>query len=95
MGLRPLDKTLKPPETLIFSALIEQAKAPMRSVASGSARYTIASGGELAMSEQTGNRRRPHPKERHFLPGSSAGVSVPKRIDDRGVQAMREFPYAA
>jgi len=30
------------------------------------------------MSVQTGNSRKPHPKERHFLPGSSAGVSVPK-----------------
>ncbi len=77
------NKTLKPPETLTFSALIEQAKSPVRSVAIGSARYAIASAGEVAMSVQTGNRRRPHPKERHFLPGSSAGVSVPTRIDER------------
>jgi hypothetical protein len=68
MGLRPLDKTLKPPETLTFSAPIEQAKSPVRSVASGpSTQYVIASDGE-----------KNHPKERHFLPGSSAGVSVPK-----------------
>jgi hypothetical protein len=60
---------------LTFSAPIEQAKSPVRSVASGpSARYVIASGGEVAM----GNSRKPLPKERHFLPGSSAGVSVPK-----------------
>jgi hypothetical protein len=80
MGLRPLDKTLKPAETLTFSAPIEQAKSPTGSVASGpAARYVIASGGEVAMSSvQTGNSRKPHPKERHFLPGSSAGVSVPK-----------------
>jgi hypothetical protein len=79
MGLRPLDKTRKPPETLTFSAPIEQAKSPVRSVASGPpARYVIASGGDVAMSVQTGNSRKPHPKERHFLPGSSAGVSVPK-----------------
>jgi hypothetical protein len=34
MGLRPLDKTRKPPETLTFSAPIEQFKSPVRSVAS-------------------------------------------------------------
>jgi hypothetical protein len=81
MGLRPLDKTLKPAETLTFSPPIEQAKSPTGSVASGpAARYVIASGGEVAMSSvQTGNSRKPHhPKERHFLPGSSAGVCVPK-----------------
>jgi hypothetical protein len=79
MGLWPLDKTLKPPETLTFSAPIEQSKSPARSVASGpAARYVIASGSEVAMSVQTGNRRKPHPKERHCLPGSSAGVFVPK-----------------
>jgi hypothetical protein len=68
MGLRPLDKTRKPPDTVTVSAPIEQSKSPVRSVASGPpARYVIASGGEKT-----------HPKERHFLPGSSAGVSVPK-----------------
>jgi hypothetical protein len=78
MGLRLLDKTLKLPETSIFSAPIESS---VRSAASGSAaHYVIAPGGEVAMSVQTGNSRKPHPKERHFLPGSSAGVSVPKNL---------------
>src|SRR6202790_1531526 len=77
MGLRPLDKTLKPAETLTFSALIEQAKLPARIVASGSARYAIASGGEVAMSVQTGNRRGPHPK----------GAALPPRLERRGLRA--------
>ena len=77
MGLRPLDKTRKLPETLTFSALIEQAKSPARSVASGSARDAIAAVDEVAMLVQTGNRRGPHPQ----------GAALPPRLERRGLRA--------
>jgi hypothetical protein len=77
MGSRPLDKTLKLPETLTFSAPIEQSKSAVRSVASGSSvRYVIASGGEVAMSVQTGNRKRPQPK----------GAVLPPRLERRDLR---------
>jgi hypothetical protein len=46
-----LDKPLKLAETSTFSARTEHAKSSVRSAASGStARYVIASGGEVATS---------------------------------------------
>jgi hypothetical protein len=83
-SVRNLDKTLKLAETSTFSP-------PMFKDPASSARRTErATGRPRAMLlprvakyrcrciAKTGSSRNPHPQERHFLPGSSAGVSVPE-----------------
>src|SRR3984893_1704060 len=84
MCLRVLDKTPKLAETSTFSP--PRFKDP----ASSARRTERATGRPRAMLlpqvakyrcrciAKTGSSRNPHPQEPHFLPGSSAGVSVPE-----------------
>jgi len=83
MPFRVLEKTLKLTETSTFTSLIFNSKSSAQAMgrtahgrpvipSSPAAKY------QFRCSAPTQNSSRPHPQERHFLPGVNAEVSVPK-----------------
>jgi hypothetical protein len=85
MCLGVLDKTLKLAETSIFSpSMLKNALSSTRRAeraACGLPAILFASGGEAPISVLSpyASSSKPHPQERHFLPGVNAGVSVSEK----------------
>ena len=83
MPFRALEKTLKRTETSTFTPLMFNSKSSARAIGRRAYGRPVISPPQAAKyqfrcSARTLSSRRPHPQERHFLPGVNAGVSVPK-----------------